>query len=188
MRQVAIYREICRVANCAMSMGTPTGGIKACRPVGIPCIDTREHIMQEGVKKLIQFFMPMIPPTVTAQEKDLAVNRKTGKPYMYDSAEIKATKAKFIAYLSQHRPAAPYTGGVRLIVKWCFPRGKHKNGTYKTTKPDTENLLKMLKDCMTKCGFWKDDALVASEINEKFWAEPTGIFIHIEELGGAENA
>ncbi len=131
---------------------------------------------------MIQFFMPMIPPTVTAQEKDLAVNRKTGKPYMYDSAEIKATKAKFIAHLAQHKPDAPYTCGVRLIVKWCFPRGKHKDGEYKTTKPDTENLLKLLKDCMTHCGFWKDDALVASEINEKFWAEITGIWIRVEEL------
>lgn len=101
---------------------------------------------------------------------------------MYDSAEIKATKAKFIAYLAQHKPDAPYTCGVRLIVKWCFPRGKHKDGEYKTTKPDTENLLKLLKDCMTHCGFWKDDALVASEINEKFWAEITGIWIRVEEL------
>ena len=110
----------------------------------------------------------MIPPTVTAQEKDLAVNRKTGKPYMYDSAEIKAAKAKFIAHLAQHKPDTPYT--------------KHKSGEYKTTKPDTENLLKLLKDCMTHCGFWKDDALVASEINEKFWAEITGIWIRVEEL------
>ena len=136
---------------------------------------------------MIQFFMPMIPPTVTAQEKDLAVNRKTGKPYMYDSAEIKATKAKFIAHLAEHKPDAPYTYGVRLIVKWCFPRGKHKDGEYKTTKPDTENLLKLLKDCMTKCGFWQDDALVCSEIIEKFWSDVPGIFIRIEELETSRN-
>jgi Holliday junction resolvase RusA-like endonuclease len=40
----------------------------------------------------------------------------------------------------------------------------------------------MLKDEMTKAGFWKDDALVASEIIEKFWAEHPGIFIQIERL------
>ena len=40
----------------------------------------------------------------------------------------------------------------------------------------------MLKDVMTEVGFWKDDALVASEITEKFWAEQTGIFISIEDL------
>ena len=51
-----------------------------------------------------------------------------------------------------------------------------------TTKPDTDNLQKLLKDVMTDLGFWKDDALVASEIVEKFWAERPGIFIYVETL------
>lgn len=80
-------------------------------------------------------------------------------------------------------PEKKYTGGVRLIVKWLFPiTGKHQDGEYKTTKPDTDNLQKMLKDCMTKLGYWTDDALVASEIIEKFWAAQPGIYIKIEEV------
>ena len=59
---------------------------------------------------------------------------------------------------------------------------KHKDGEYRTQKPDTDNLQKLLKDCMTRCGFWKDDALVASETAEKLWAEAPGIYIRIEEL------
>lgn len=51
-------------------------------------------------------------------------------------------------------------------------------------KPDTDNLQKLLKDCMTARGFWKDDAQVASEICEKFWAERPGIYICVEELKG----
>lgn len=35
---------------------------------------------------------------------------------------------------------------------------------------------------MTKAKYWTDDALVASEIVEKFWAERPGIYIRIEEL------
>ncbi len=57
-----------------------------------------------------------------------------------------------------------------------------RNGQYKHTKPDTDNLQKLLKDCMTELGFWKDDALVASELVQKFWGEKTGIYINIEEL------
>ena len=49
-----------------------------------------------------------------------------------------------------------------MVTKWCFPKGKHSDGEYKATKPDTDNLQKMLKDVMTEVGFWKDDALVAS--------------------------
>ena len=35
---------------------------------------------------------------------------------------------------------------------------------------------------MTELGFWKDDALVASEITEKFWADVPGIYVRIEDL------
>lgn len=129
---------------------------------------------------MTEFFMAMIPPTVTAQEHKVAV--QNGKPVIYQTAEIKTAREKLIAHLAQHIPEKPYACGVRLIVKWCFPKGKHKNGEYRITKPDTDNLQKMLKDCMTKCGFWKDDALVASEIVEKFWADIPGIAVYIEEL------
>ena len=129
---------------------------------------------------MIQFFMPMIPPTVTAQEHKIAV--RNGKPIVYDTPEIKSAKSMLTAYLAEHKPEQPFECGVRLIVKWCFPRGEHQNGTYRTIRPDTDNLQKALKDCMTKCGFWKDDALVCSEIIEKFWAEIPGIWIRIEEV------
>lgn len=130
--------------------------------------------------KKLQFFLPMNPPTVTAQEHKVGV--RNGKPYFYDPPELKEAKAKLMAYLGQHVPEEPFTGGVRLIVKWCFPKGRHTTGEYKTTKPDTDNLQKLLKDCMTSCGYWKDDALVASEIIEKFWTDVPGIFIRIEVL------
>lgn len=127
-----------------------------------------------------KFFVAMVPPTVTAQEHQVTVRK--GKPVFYDTPEIKDAKNKLMANLARHKPSEPYDGGIRLIVKWLFPKGRHKNGEYRITKPDTDNLQKLLKDCMTKCGFWKDDALVASEIVEKFWADIPGIYIKIEEL------
>lgn len=129
---------------------------------------------------MTEFFMAMEPPTVTAQEHKVTV--VNGKPVFYDPPEVKAAKEKLIGYLYKNRIMWPYRCGVRLITKWCFPRGQHKNGTYRTTKPDTDNLQKLLKDCMTLVGFWEDDALVASEVVEKFWAEKPGIYIRIEEL------
>lgn len=128
----------------------------------------------------IEFFLPMKPPTVTHQEKQVAVIN--GKPQFYEPPELKAVRAKLTAHLSGHTLAHKYTGPVRLVVKWCFPRGKHQDGEYKATKPDTDNLQKLLKDVMTDLKFWKDDALVASEIIEKFWAEIPGIYISISEL------
>lgn len=127
-----------------------------------------------------EFFMPMIPPTVTHQEKQVTV--KNGKPVFYEPPRLLNARVKLTAYLSKHVPETPYCNAVRLIVKWCFPKGRHRDGEYKTTRPDTDNLNKLLKDCMTECGFWKDDALVASEICEKFWAETSGIYVRIESL------
>ena len=127
-----------------------------------------------------QFFLPMIPPTVTAQEHKVAV--KNGKPIFYDPPEVKNARAKLLAHLAPFSPEKPFNCAVRLFVTWCFPRGKHKDGEWRTTKPDTDNIQKLLKDCMTECGFWRDDCLVASEICEKFWADTAGIFIRIEVL------
>ncbi|HCX62410.1 MAG TPA: RusA family crossover junction endodeoxyribonuclease [Clostridiales bacterium] len=130
----------------------------------------------------IEFFMPMAKvPTCTHQQKQITVIN--GKPVFYEPEDLKAARSKLMAHLGKHVPETKYTGPIRLITKWCFPRGKHKNGQWKTTKPDTDNLQKLLKDCMTDVGFWTDDVLVVSEIAEKFWAETPGIYIKIEELG-----
>lgn len=129
----------------------------------------------------MEFFMAMNPPTITHQEKQVHV--VNGKPVFYEPAELKATRQKLEAYLGKYVPEDPYCKGIRLITKWLFPySGRHDNGEYRTTKPDTDNLQKLLKDCMTRVGFWEDDALVASEIVEKFWSEIPGIYIRIEEL------
>jgi len=128
-----------------------------------------------------EFFIPMAKvPTVTHQEKQVHV--VNGKPIFYEPQELKAARQKLEGYLVKHKPEKKYVSGVRLLVKWCFPKGRHKDGEYKITKPDTDNLQKLLKDVMTDVGFWKDDAQVASEICEKFWAELPGIFISISEL------
>ena len=92
----------------------------------------------------IEFFMPMVPPTVTYQEKQ--VHMIKGKPVFYEPQELKQARQKLQGYLAEHKPECKYERGVRLIVKWCFPRGRHANGEYRITKPDTDNLQKLLKD------------------------------------------
>lgn len=131
----------------------------------------------------MHFFINMIPPTKTYQEHKIGKTR-TGRVYIYEDRELKEIRMRYRNALALFAPKEPMTGAVRLLVKWLFPKGKHEDGTYKDTKPDTDNLNKMLKDEMTRAGFWKDDAQVASEIIEKFWAETTGIYIEVELLGG----
>ena len=128
-----------------------------------------------------EFFMPMVPPTATYQEKKISYIN--GKPHFYEEADLRDARAKLEAHLAKHIPKEKYTTAVRLAVKWCFPiKGNHADGDYKTSKPDTDNLQKLLKDVMTHLGFWTDDALVCVELCEKFWAEIPGIYINIREL------
>lgn len=137
----------------------------------------------------IELFMAMVPPTVTHQAKKLAI--KNGKAITYNSSELNAAKIKLRAYLSKHVPERPFEGPVWLGVKWCFPlKGNHQDGEYKTSKPDTDNLEKVLKDAMEELGFFKNDAQVVSEHIEKFWANIPGIYIAMWEIKGevAKNA
>ena len=113
---------------------------------------------------VIEFFMPMIPPTTTAQERDVTV--VNGKPVFFDPPDLVKAKNKLMAGLIPHRPEKPLDGALRLVVKWCFPiTVKHHDGEYKYTKPDTDNLNKALKDIM-----------------EKLWAEVPGVWIHLEKI------
>lgn len=129
------------------------------------------------------FFMPMKKvPTVTHQQKRVKVVGDDEFVF-YEPEALKAARAKLMAHLGQHVPDKRYTGAVRVMVKWCFPiSAKHQDGEYKSTRPDIDNSQKLLFDCMTDLGFWKDDALIVSLIAEKFWAKMPGIYIRIEEI------
>lgn len=134
-----------------------------------------------------EIFIKMVPPTVTHQEKRWRCIK--GKPVCYEGESLKKARAQIregLALFAQ-RVRVGYIGPCELVVKWCFPcvRGK-KNGSYKASKPDTDNLQKLLKDEMTALGFWRDDCLVASEIVQKFYAETPGIYIAIRGLDDEE--
>ena len=138
----------------------------------------------KGRGNVIEFFMPMKIPTVTHQQKKVAVIND--KPVFYEDDRLKDAREKFMSYLSHFIPDEKIENTpIRLTTKWLFESGnlvKHHDGEYKITKPDTDNLVKLLKDCMTDLGYWKDDALVASEIIEKFWAKTPGIYVKVEVL------
>lgn len=48
------------------------------------------------------------------------------------------------------------------------------------TRPDGDNLIKMIKDVMTQLGYWNDDAQVYSETIERFYGDVPGVLVRIE--------
>ena len=130
---------------------------------------------------MIEFFIPMKLPTITAQEQKIGVRNR--KPYKYDPPELKAARALFRDHLAKYAPPAPITGPVRLHTVWCYQcNSTHPEPALKTTKPDTDNLVKLLKDVMTKLGFWHDDAQVALELIQKSWATKSGLYVAVEAV------
>ena len=128
-----------------------------------------------------EFFLDINPPTVTAQEHKVRV--AGGRPRFYDTARLKRVRTQFETLLAAHRPDAPIEGPVELSVDWHFLTKTHKDGSWRITRPDTDNLQKLLKDCMTRKGFWKDDAQVCVEAVSKRWARQNpGIRIKVVGL------
>ena len=129
----------------------------------------------------MEFFIEMIPPTVTAQTR--RVTFQGGKPHFYKTKALKDAKALFVGERMMHKPDQPLSGAVRLHVTWFFPSKSHKEGEWRITRPDTDNLQKLLKDCMTETGYWQDDSQVCVECIGKMWTrEKPGIHIKAEEI------
>lgn len=129
----------------------------------------------------MKFFLAMNPPTVTAQMHKVTVRQ--GKPAFYDTVQLKKARAQFMAALKPEAPAKPLEGPVLLSVMWAFPTKTHKEDEFRITRPDTDNLQKLFKDCMTKAGFWLDDAQVCVEIVTKRWTRKCpGLLVVVEKL------
>ena len=125
----------------------------------------------------------MVPPTMTHQEKKVTVNPRTGRPRFYEPLELKAVRQLFLDSVYKFRPADPLEGPVELTTIWAWPATPdHPENTYKTSRPDTDNMVKLLKDCLTQARFWKADAQVASEHTIKIYDSIPGIFILIRKL------
>lgn len=121
------------------------------------------------------------PPRTTQQTHRVVMCN--GKPRFYHSKKLESAYKLYYDVFNLYKPKEPLSGPIRFKVVWYFKaKTKKMDNTYKTTSPDTDNLDKALKDCLTRTGFWIDDALVAEEHLEKRWSINPRIEIEIEEI------
>ena len=96
-------------------------------------------------------------PSGTSQQK--GINYRTGT--VYTKKRVMDTKNLLLDALKAHAPKTPIESPVRLVIYYYYPiKAKKYKYKYKTTRPDVDNVSKLLIDCMTQAGFWKDDAQV----------------------------
>ena len=129
-------------------------------------------------------------PRGTAQQKKYAV--KNGRTIVYGSDSAKITKRVFLNALKPHAPKERSDKPIRLVVWFAFDTknkklwgknvGDEAEFEYKTTRPDTDNIVKLFKDCMTTLGYWNDDSQIVDEHVIKTYAEKATILVRYEEI------
>ena len=117
-------------------------------------------------------------PKGTAQQK--GYNRKTGKYFKKNT--VATAEYEFKVRLIQHKPTKPSNKPIKLTILFNFDvKDKKLWGLPKTTRPDTDNYLKLFKDCMTDMRFWLDDSQVWDERVVKVYSEQASITVIYEE-------
>ena len=141
--------------------------------------------------KLIKaIYLPIDPPTRTAQQKGVRVVH--GHPHFYEKKEVSEAKAILKDQLLKFVPDEPIKGAVRIDVTFAFGTKDKKKvrGEFRTTRPDLDNLFKGLADCLTDLGFWEDDSQIVSLMLRKLWVpvEDAHLSITVSEYVEVEDA
>lgn len=130
-----------------------------------------------------EFEFPFELPRTTHQQK--RVNTRGKKPVFFDGDKVKSARGKIMWGLRIYgnKPTVPLKGAVFVVVETYYGTpDKKKWGKWKITRPDIDNSLKLLFDCMTKSGYWNDDAQIAQMFPLKKWAEHGRTRIIVTEL------
>lgn len=130
-----------------------------------------------------------IVPTAQARARHSYV-KALGRVVAHKSGSQRDNERTLESMLLPHKPATPLAGPVGIAVRCYFPipasvsRKKREGmaGAYHTKKPDTDNLLKQVLDCLTRLRFWEDDKQVVHMVASKKYSEIPRWEIEIQDL------
>jgi len=132
---------------------------------------------------MIEFFHPFTPPKTTNQQR----RQSAAGGYLHDAGRV--AKATWQAVLEKYRPETPLAGPLRLEISLTWPhtiksekraRKRGAGAVPKTTRPDGDNLIKMIKDVMQKLEYFPDDARVYDEHVTRWHGDYPGVFVRLE--------
>lgn len=133
---------------------------------------------------MIDITLRCIPPSITAQQKRVAVIN--GKPRFFHSREMQQESATWAALLQPHQPTEPLDGPLSLSIRLVYPHLKSTRKADihkllpKTSKPDAGNASKHIEDVLTKLRFITDDSRIARLTVEKLHGPEAYVGIRIQ--------
>lgn len=130
---------------------------------------------------MIRLVIPGQPERITEQQHRFGGYSKNGKAIIYRDTRLQRARDRMIQEMMPFAPDRPLKGPLQLYVVWYFGTKDKKKirARWKTTRPDTDNMLKGLKDCLAECGYCEDDAQIVIEILGKRWTVPEDARIEI---------
>ncbi len=132
----------------------------------------------------IEIWLPGQPERVTHQSGTR--NTRYGRTYKTDA--LKRWEQRLEQGLKGYVPEKPIDGPIRMSATFGYRASRKKDiGKWKVTRPDTDNMVKTIKDVMTRLGFWTDDAQVTFETCKKMWVSDPGIEIIVASLEEKED-
>lgn len=134
--------------------------------------------------------MPIEPPKSTHQANLRVLRSKTGKMFVgkMKNNKVSAWVDQARPYMIAGKPHAPTEGPIRVYIrlyytppKYLLPKFRNCKTIVKTTKPDCDNVVKVILDEFTKLGYWLDDAQIWSIHIEKYWSTEPSVRMYYDQ-------
>lgn len=148
--------------------------------------------------KTFETFIDCIPPTTTAQQHKRIFRTRDGRAFLGTDAKGNRVQAELCALLAAHVPGAEFPRDVpaRVEIEFAFPYRKSERKRVvregrvipHASRPDVDNLVKFLLDCMTRTRFWNDDGQVFALSLRKVWSPKPGIAIRIDYVESEDSS
>ncbi len=109
--------------------------------------------------------------------------RKISGKKSYPTMGLRVARATWQAALEPHAPEKPLAGAVAMEIVLNYHNPSKKRTFYKTTRPDLDNLAKIIIDALVTTGYMMNDAQVVELKLAKYYTSTAErVTIEIEEL------
>ena len=133
-------------------------------------------------------------PKAQKRHRHVKMLTRDKRQYIGTYDPSKTEKANLLVVIRQNAPPQPLRVPMQVDIRFFFSRPKSHYGTgskanilkanapvWHTSKPDPDNLMKLVLDAMNSI-FWSDDALISRSSVEKLYDERPRTEITITEL------
>lgn len=134
-------------------------------------------------------FISCNPPTSTNQSQRGIYVGKDGRPHVFTKSKGRNIENALCSILHAHRPPEDFPrnlpASVEIVLSFPYRKTEKKSIVRErraiphSSRPDIDNLVKFLLDCMTRTGFWDDDSQIYDLRIRKYFSPLPGIGIRI---------